>query len=80
MLRLSLLFVAAIGFAGCFSPDKPSCSYACADVEPKCPEDYECRTDGYCHLKGSTTACLFGDAAVPIDMSLPKADMVSTTD
>jgi hypothetical protein len=76
-----LLLVATLGLAGCFSPDKPTCSYACADVEPKCPDDYECRTDGYCHLKGSTTACLFSDAAVPQDMSAATPpDLLSSHD
>ena len=65
-----LLLFAALAVAGCFSPDKPTCSYACADVEPRCPEDYECRSDGYCHLVGSTTMCLFSDAAMPQDMSV----------
>ena len=79
MIRLSLV-VAVLAFAGCFSPDKPTCSYACADVEPKCPDDYECRTDGYCHLKGSTTACFFSDAAVPLDLSKGAPDLISKTD
>ncbi|MDB4971483.1 MAG: hypothetical protein JWN44_7172 [Myxococcales bacterium] len=76
-----ILFVAALALPGCFSPDKPTCSYACADTSPKCPESYECRTDGYCHLTGTTTACLFSDAAVPLDMSVATVpDMVSTPD
>jgi hypothetical protein len=80
-----LLLVAAITLAaGCFNVDKPICSYSCADSDPRCPDDYECRSDGYCHLTGSTEACAFSDAATSIDMSgsvpgdLSGADM--TTD
>ena len=80
-MRRLLLLVATLAVAGCFSPDKPTCSYACSDTEPRCPVDYECRTDGYCHLVGTTTACLFSDAAVPQDMSAATPpDMVSTPD
>ncbi len=66
LLALAVLAVAA----GCFNPDKPTCSYVCADVDPKCPDDYECRPDGYCHLIGTTDSCLFSDAATPNDMAM----------
>jgi hypothetical protein len=71
---------ATLGVSGCFNVDKPTCSYVCSDTTPKCPDDYECRTDGYCHLTGTTAACTFADAAVPlVDMSMGP-DLVSTTD
>ena len=70
LVTAAALVLAAAGFSGCFNVDKPTCSYACSDTEPKCPEDYECRTDGYCHLTGTTAACAFSDAAVPLDMSM----------
>ncbi len=75
-----LLLVAALGsVAGCFSPTEPICSFACADSDPKCPQDYVCASDGYCHLKGhETEACGFSDAAVPLDMALPRD--LSTSD
>jgi hypothetical protein len=86
MRRLLAIAALALACGGCFNPDKPTCSYACADTEPKCPQDYECRSDGYCHLTGTTEACAFGDAAMPGDMSAsagggdmtPAGDMSST--
>ena len=89
LVYAATLALASLGFAGCFNVDKPTCSYACSDTDPKCPEDYECRTDGYCHLVGTTAACAFSDAAVPLDMSVAVTpndltgagnDLVSTTD
>jgi hypothetical protein len=82
LLTIAVLALAATsGFSGCFNVDKPTCSYVCSDTTPKCPDDYECRTDGYCHLTGTTAACSFADAAVqvPGDMSM-QPDLVSTSD
>ena len=80
LLSAAALVLAAASFSGCFNVDKPTCSYACSDTDPKCPEDYECRADGYCHLTGTTEACAFSDAAVPLDMSMAvPPDLVSTT-
>jgi hypothetical protein len=77
----SLLLIATLALAaGCFNPDKPSCSYACNDADPRCPDDYECRADGYCHLIGSTDECLFSDAAVPLDMASQPADFSGAAD
>ncbi len=80
MRHLLAIAALALACAGCFNVDRPVCSYVCADVDPKCPEDYECRTDGYCHLVGSTAACAFSDAAVALDMSVASAppDLVSS--
>jgi hypothetical protein len=71
MKKLLLLFVLAS--AGCFSVTQPLCSFTCADEDPKCPVDYVCLSDGYCHLHGNSQSCGFSDAAVPNDlaMSLP---------
>jgi hypothetical protein len=77
MARLIAICALALAAAGCFNPQKPTCSYVCADTTPRCPDDYECRSDGYCHLVGSTDSCLFSDAAVPMDMSVSVADMSS---
>jgi hypothetical protein len=77
MRRLLSIAALALACAGCFSPDEPVCSYACAEVAPKCPDDYECRPDGYCHKIGSTASCAFSDAAVPLDMSATAKDMTS---
>jgi len=70
LLAIAALAFAASSFSGCFNVDKPTCSYACSDTTPQCPDDYECRSDGYCHLTGTTEACEFSDAAVPLDMSM----------
>ena len=67
---------AALGLTQCFQPDLPACSYRCNATEPRCPDEYECRSDGYCHLQGNTEAC-------PYQMNLnPSAvpDMTRITD
>jgi hypothetical protein len=81
LASIALVALCALGFAGCFSVDRPICSYACSDTSPKCPDDYECRTDGYCHLVGTTASCSFADAAVqPLDMTMSTPpDLVSST-
>ena len=84
LLAVATLAFAAASFSGCFNVDKPTCSFVCSDTTPKCPDDYECRTDGYCHLVGTTDACLFSDAAMPLDMSMPldltPSDMTPASD
>lgn len=76
LVTAAAMLLAAASFSGCFNVDKPTCSYVCSDTAPACPDDYECRADGYCHLKGTTEACAFSDAAVPLDMSMSlPADM-----
>jgi hypothetical protein len=84
LLAIAALALAAGSVSGCFNVDKPTCSYACSDTTPACPDEYECRSDGYCHLAGTTAACAFSDAAMPLDMSIaldmvPPDDLVSTT-
>ena len=84
-MRLPVFAVAvavalATGFAGCFDPDQPTCSYICSESEPRCPDDYECRADNYCHLVGSTEACGFSDAAVVTDFSAVSIDMSRASD
>jgi hypothetical protein len=70
-MRHLLLAAALFLGAGCFNPDQPACSYACADSDPRCPYDYECRADGYCHLVGTgDTTCNFTPPA-DMSMSLP---------
>jgi hypothetical protein len=65
----------------CFSPTLPACSYICNSAEPKCPDEYECRADGYCHLRGSTESCPYSMDLSPApprpDLSGP-ADLAST--
>jgi hypothetical protein len=78
-MRRALLVAALVLGAGCFNPDKPACSYSCSDTDPRCPEDYECRSDGYCHLVGTEEqSCNF---APPPDMSMSlPADMTTAGD
>jgi hypothetical protein len=72
-MRRALLFVVAIGFGGCFSPSEPICSFQCSDSDPKCPMDYTCASDGYCHLAGhESESCGFSDASVPPDLAPPN--------
>ena len=77
---------ALVLLARCFQPDLPACAYRCNTAEPRCPDEYECRSDGYCHLKGSTEACRYSmdllpaaDMSLPPDQSLP-ADLAGTAD
>ena len=74
-LGLSVVFgVLAVGLLGrCFSPDLPACSFRCGPADPMCPDEYECRADGYCHLLGSTAAC-------PFSMDLAPAPDLSSAD
>lgn len=77
-LLATLVFGFGLGFGGCFNPDKPTCSFVCAGAAPLCPDDYECRSDNYCHLKGTTDSCGFSDAAVaPQDLSATPSDMLT---
>lgn len=57
----------------CFSPDLPVCSFQC--YGSACPQDYECRDDGYCHLIGTTAACNF-----PTDLRTPAAPDLNRPD
>ena len=77
LLALSGALVMTLG--QCFSPDLPVCSYQCASDEPACPDDYECRTDGYCHLKGSTEACPYSMDLGP-DAAQARPDLSTTAD
>jgi hypothetical protein len=58
--------------AGCFEYDEPDCSFKCGTdtSAPLCPDDYECRSDGYCHLHDSTTVCPYSDASIVADQSV----------
>jgi len=69
--RLLLFCLALVPVSGCFSYDEPVCAYKCGGGTD-CPDNYECRSDGYCHQLGSTEACGFSDAAAVIDMSIPS--------
>jgi hypothetical protein len=76
----ALLLVCLLPLAACFQYDEPDCSFKCGTdtSAPVCPDDYECRSDGYCHLQGSapTSVCPYTDASVVADQSIPL-DMTS---
>jgi hypothetical protein len=76
LATLGLALTLALGVTGCFDPDKPLCSYACSETDHSCPDDYECRTDNYCHRKGSTGECGF---SAPADQSVPLSPPDLTT-
>lgn len=73
----TLLVGSLVGLTRCFSPQLPACSYICNPTEPKCPDTYECRADGYCHLRDSTEACPYS-----MDLLPPPArpDLFGTND
>jgi hypothetical protein len=66
-----LLAIPTVTLIGCFEFDEPVCSFKCATAggPDACPEDYECRSDGYCHRHDSTEVCTFSDAALVNDLS-----------
>jgi len=76
--------ILGLGFLSrCFSPQLGDCAYVCYQNDggaPLCPEQYECRSDGYCHLLGSTMVCPYtidlGPApdGPPADLLPPPAD------
>lgn len=62
----------------CFNPALPACSYICNHNTlgaPLCPDEYECRADGYCHLRGSSEACPYTMDLRPADIGRPAMDM-----
>lgn len=78
LVALPLGAVVLLG-ARCFQPALPDCAYRCGSDEPRCPPEYECRDDGYCHRRGTTTLCPFTmDLATPADLR-PPADLVDAS-
>jgi len=69
---LATLFATALLISGvalwssCFAPTYSDCAFRCANTEPSCPTEYECQSDGYCHLPGSTAVCAIPK---PVDLS-----------
>lgn len=87
--RIGLITLAVIGslsalsLARCFTPELPACSYRCNMTEPRCPDEYECRTDGYCHLKGNNAECPYMQDLEPPpvrDLSSPPRDLAQPQD
>lgn len=47
-----MAIMCGIALAACFDPPRPDVAFLCGEGA-SCPEGYECRTDGCCHLIGS---------------------------
>jgi hypothetical protein len=76
------LFAGAVTLSRCFSPTLPACSFICNTTDPKCPDDYECRSDNYCHLTSSSETCPYSMDLTPapvVDM-LDAGDMATAAD
>lgn len=56
---LSLVVLSALG-SHCFSPTYSDCAFRCGSDEPRCPPDYECRADNFCHKADANNVCIFG--------------------
>ncbi len=70
--------VAGLLLSQCYVPTYSDCAFRCGTTAPLCPEQYECRTDGYCHLPDSVAVCSLGnDLSVMIDLA---TDAASVTD
>lgn len=59
LLALFGLSIAGLFCASCFAPTYTDCAFRCAAAAPLCPDEYECRADGYCHLHDSAIVCSF---------------------
>ena len=85
---IALLVAAAAALPACFSPEEPACAFRCDDSannQNRCPENYTCQADGYCHKNGTSSVCPYPDASatqqpdmsrmpdltVPPDMTMP---------
>ena len=68
LVILLLLALPPVSLGGCFDFDEPVCSFKCGGGTT-CPDDYECRSDGYCHKENTTDVCSFSDGALASDLS-----------
>lgn len=69
------LCLAALSLGACFETPTVDIAFRCGPAG-ECPDNYECRDDGCCHLIGSSTSvtCNLPDAAVPgPDAATPDA-------
>jgi hypothetical protein len=69
-----------LALCACFDPPTANIAFQCGP-NAACPERYECRDDGCCHLIGSTTAevCTLTDARTS-DTSTPDAPVDAPID
>ncbi len=77
VLSACCCLLTAVLLISCFSPSYSDCAFRCSLTPPACPDEYDCQSDGYCHLHGSTTSCVFTSTAA--DMS-PAKDAALPTD
>lgn len=77
VVRLLLATTAATCFGSCFTPTYSDCAFRCATVAPLCPAEYECRSDGYCHLPSSTAQCA---AVGTVDLAVSTPQDLSVLD
>ncbi len=85
LFSVSAAIGVALSLTRCFSPELPTCAYVCNASEPRCPDEYECRSDCYCHLKGSTASCGFpqdmdGCGVATPDLAGAARDFATTPD
>lgn len=77
---LLFLILCALFYGQCFAPSYADCAFRCGPTAPVCPDEYECRADGYCHLRDTDAVCasapdLVGDLSG--DLSGDLAGMTS---
>lgn len=75
LVALFGLITAGLFCASCYAPTYGDCAFRCGSANPVCPDEYECRTDGYCHLHDSAIVCSFAS-----DMSTAPTQDLSTAD
>ncbi len=66
-LALFLMLAPLFLFSDCFAPTYSDCAFRCGPSDPLCPDEYECRGDGYCHLPSSVVTCAMPDLAPSSD-------------
>lgn len=70
LLPLLLALLAGL-LVRCFAPTYSDCAFRCSPEAPQCPDEYECHAgDGYCHLRGTDSACPGPDPGTP-DQGVP---------
>jgi len=79
-LGIAALTLLGVGlWSSCFAPTYSDCAFRCGSGEPRCPDEYVCQSDGYCHLPDSTAVCGPAqgiDLATSLDLATP-ADLLS---
>jgi hypothetical protein len=81
--RFGIIVSTFIGLAAglllsqCYVPTYSDCAFRCGSAAPRCPEQYECRTDGYCHVPDSVAVCAVGrDLSVVMDLATDATSAV----